>query len=151
LGFHLIIGLPAAAPSTRRNRDFGRIIRADESRLLVGVAPAKKSEGFKRLLEARIAETQRTIANSEQEIRAISAREADTADQAAAEYERQALAHKAAVARQALRQLTQALERIRQGTFGECADCGNDIEPKRLEAIPWARYCRKCQEVREHG
>jgi hypothetical protein len=39
----------------------------------------------RRLLEAHIAETERTIANSEEEIRAISARQPDTADQAAAE------------------------------------------------------------------
>ena len=111
---------------------------------------AKKTEHFKLLLEARIVEAERTIANSEQEIRAISARQADNADQAAAEYERQALAHKAVVARQTLQNLRQALERIVQGTFGECAECGNDIEPKRIEAIPWARYCLKCQELREH-
>jgi DnaK suppressor protein len=114
------------------------------------VPPAKKVEHFKRLLEGRIAETERTIANSEQEIRAHSARQADAADQAAAEYERQALAHKAAVARQTLQNLRQALERLARGTFGECAECGNDIESKRLEAIPWARYCLKCQELREH-
>jgi len=113
------------------------------------VPPAKRTEHFKRLLEARIAEAERTITDSEQEIRATSTRQADTADQAAAEYERQALAHKAAVGRQTLRNLTQALERIRQGTFGECAECGNEIEAKRLEAIPWARYCLKCQESRE--
>ena len=111
--------------------------------------PAKKTEHFKRLLEIRIAETERTIANSEQEMRTISARQADSADQAAAEYERQALAHKAAVARQTLQNLRRALERIAQGKFGECSECANDIEPKRLEAIPWARYCLKCQELRE--
>jgi DnaK suppressor protein len=114
------------------------------------VSPAKKTEHFKRLLEVRIAEIERAIVNSEQEIRASSARQADSADQAAAEYERQALAHKAAVARQILQNLRQALERIVRGTFGECAECGNDIELKRLEALPWARYCLKCQELREH-
>jgi len=108
-----------------------------------------KLASFKRVLEARIAETERAIADAEQETRATSARHADSADQATAEYERQTLTHKAAVARQSLQQLTQALDRIRQGTFGECAQCGNDIEPKRLEAIPWARYCLKCQELRE--
>jgi RNA polymerase-binding transcription factor len=112
--------------------------------------PAKKFEQFKRLLEARVAETERTIADAEQEIRASSARQADAGDQAAAEYERQTLTHKAAIARQTLGNLTQALERIRKGTFGECAECGNEIEPKRLEAIPWARSCLKCQELREH-
>jgi RNA polymerase-binding transcription factor DksA len=45
--------------------------------------------------------------------------------------------------------LNRALERIRQGTYGVCAECGGDIEPKRLEAIPWARYCVTCQEARE--
>jgi len=40
---------------------------------------------------------------------------------------------------------------IRLGSFGECAACGGDVEPKRLEAIPWARYCVKCQEAREQG
>jgi DnaK suppressor protein len=114
------------------------------------VAPVKETEHFKRLLESRILETERTIANSEQEIRAISARQADNTDQAAAEYERQTLAHKAAVARQTLQNLRQALERIVQGTFGQCAECGNDIESRRLEAIPSARYCLRCQELREH-
>jgi DnaK suppressor protein len=111
---------------------------------------SKQLEQFKRLLQSRIAETERSIANAEHEMRAISARQADAGDQAAAEYERQTLAHKAAVARQTLRNLTQALDRMREGTFGECAQCGNDIESKRLEAIPWARYCLKCQELREH-
>jgi DnaK suppressor protein len=110
---------------------------------------AKKIDHFRRVLETRIAEVERAIAAAEQETRATSARHADSADQAAAEYERQTLAHKAAVARQTLKQLTQALERIRQGEFGDCAECGNEIELKRLEAIPWARYCLKCQELRE--
>lgn len=68
---------------------------------------------------------------------------------AAAEYERQSIVHKSNAARQMLRTLTQALERIRQGSFGECAECGGDIELKRLEAIPWAQYCVRCQEARE--
>jgi len=112
--------------------------------------PSKKNEQFKRVLEARLAEAERMIANAEQEVRASSVKHADAADQAAAEYERQASTFKAAAARQTLRSLEQALERIRQGTFGECVQCGSDIEPKRLEAIPWARYCLKCQELIEH-
>jgi DnaK suppressor protein len=61
------------------------------------------------------------------------------------------IVHKSNTARQMLKTLAQALERIRNGNFGECAECGGDIEPKRLEAIPWARYCVKCQEAREQG
>lgn len=113
--------------------------------------PTKKIEHYKEIVESRIAELNRTIAAAAEEARVDSARQADPADQAAAEYDRQATAHKAATARQMLRTLTETLDRIRRGQFGECADCGGDIEPKRLEAIPWARYCVKCQQAREHS
>ena len=109
----------------------------------------KKAGHFKQLLETRISELNRVLATAEQETRASAARHADPADQAAAEYERQAIVHKNNTARQMLKTLAQALERIQHGNFGECAECGGDIEPKRLEAIPWARYCVKCQEARE--
>ncbi|MBV9081159.1 MAG: TraR/DksA family transcriptional regulator [Acidobacteriaceae bacterium] len=39
-----------------------------------------------------------------------------------------------------------ALQRIQDGTFGECIDCGRPIEPARLEAVPWTPYCRADQE-----
>jgi DnaK suppressor protein len=109
----------------------------------------KKIEEFRTVLESRTAESQRVLANAEQETRASSATQADSADQAAAEYERQTLAHKADIARQTIPRLEDALRRIRQGTFGECAECAGEIEGKRLDAIPWARYCVKCQEARE--
>ena len=108
-------------------------------------------EHFKQLLEARISELDRALDTAEREAREGGDKHADLADQAASEYERQSLVHKAATARQMVKNLTQALERIRQGTFGECAECGGDIEIKRLEAIPWARCCVKCQEARERG
>ena len=44
-----------------------------------------------------------------------------------------------------------ALQRIREGEFGECTNCGNEINAKRLEAVPWTRYCIECQEKRENG
>jgi RNA polymerase-binding transcription factor len=111
----------------------------------------KKADHFKQLLETRISELNRVLATAEQETRASAARHPDPADQAAAEYERQSIVHKSNAARQMLRTLTQALERIRHGSFGECAECGGDIELKRLEAIPWAQYCVRCQEAREQN
>jgi DnaK suppressor protein len=112
---------------------------------------ANKREHFKQVLETRIAEVDRALSTAERETRDAAAKHADPADQAASEYERQSIVHQAATARQMLKNLTQALERMRQGTFGECAGCGGDIELKRLEAIPWARYCVRCQEERERG
>jgi DnaK suppressor protein len=110
---------------------------------------ANQREEFKRILETRISELDHALAVAEHEARESAVKHADPADQAASEYERQSLVHQAASARQMLKNLTQALERVRQGTFGECIECGGDIELKRLEAIPWARYCVRCQETRE--
>ena len=114
-----------------------------------GNKTADKAEHFRQLLETRLAEAQRVLASAEQETRASAAKHADSADQAAAEFDRQTLAHTAAVAGQMIQTLNRALERIHQGSFGECAECGGDIEPKRLEALPWAQYCVTCQEARE--
>jgi len=46
-----------------------------------------------------------------------------------------------------LREISGALRRIEQGTYGECRECGEPISIKRLEAVPWARYCVTCQEA----
>ena len=110
---------------------------------------AKQTAQFRHLLESRIAELGRTISAAQQETRAYAARHADPADQAASEYERQAAAHKADAARQKLKVLKDALQRLEQGTYGECAECGREIERKRLEAIPWASYRVACQGARE--
>lgn len=40
-----------------------------------------------------------------------------------------------------------AMQRINNGTFGLCLSCGQDINLKRLEALPWAQYCITCQEL----
>jgi RNA polymerase-binding transcription factor len=114
------------------------------------VLSAKQTAQFRHLLESRISELARTISAAQQETRAYSARHADPADQAASEYERQAAVHRAEAARQKLKVLKDALHRLERGIYGECAECGGEIERKRLEAIPWTRYCVTCQEAREH-
>jgi|SRR5579864_839787 len=42
-----------------------------------------------------------------------------------------------------------ALQRIREGTFGVCRNCGDEIGKRRLEALPWTEYCLRCQEAVE--
>lgn len=44
-----------------------------------------------------------------------------------------------------------ALAELRAGTFGECAECGEKIPIKRLEAVPWSPYCVACQERAEQS
>jgi len=46
-----------------------------------------------------------------------------------------------------LRNVKSALARINDGSYGVCMHCEEDIKPKRLEAVPWAKFCIKCQEA----
>src|SRR6266852_8697252 len=46
-----------------------------------------------------------------------------------------------------LRNVRSALARIADGSYGVCLHCEDDISPKRLNAVPWATYCIKCQEA----
>jgi DnaK suppressor protein len=43
-----------------------------------------------------------------------------------------------------------ALDRIQTGGYGECDDCGEEIGPGRLAALPWATLCIRCQEETEN-
>lgn len=51
--------------------------------------------------------------------------------------------------RDQLLQVTQALQRLEDGDYGECQECGEEISEQRLNALPWAAYCISCQEKRE--
>ena len=45
-----------------------------------------------------------------------------------------------------LREISDALRRIDGETYGICMECEEPISSKRLDAVPWARYCVACQE-----
>jgi len=46
-----------------------------------------------------------------------------------------------------LREISGALKRIDLGSYGVCPECEEDISIKRLDAVPWARYCVTCQDL----
>ena len=45
--------------------------------------------------------------------------------------------------------LRRAFELMENGRYGVCEDCEETIAPARLKAIPWARCCVSCQELRD--
>jgi DnaK suppressor protein len=47
--------------------------------------------------------------------------------------------------------IDEALLRIKDDEYGQCQNCEKPINPKRLAAIPWARYCLDCQQLLEQG
>lgn len=84
-------------------------------------------------------------------------READTeatqdpADKASNSYTKELLFSQSTNDRIILTQIEEALERMEDGEYGICVNCGQEVQPKRLEAVPWARYCITCQDLQERG
>ena len=50
-----------------------------------------------------------------------------------------------------LRKVDRALVRIRENKYGMCEECEKVINSERLEALPWATMCVRCQELEERG
>jgi DnaK suppressor protein len=49
-----------------------------------------------------------------------------------------------------LSQLLEALQRTEDGCYGVCIHCSDPISGKRLNAVPWAALCLRCQERADH-
>jgi DnaK suppressor protein len=112
----------------------------------------KKIEYFKKKLETRQQELHRTVTRTEQDGRTADEESTqDIADKAASSYNKEFLFHQSNNERQLLLMVEGALSRIREGSFGECISCAKEINPKRLEAVPWTRHCIECQEKLEQG
>jgi DnaK suppressor protein len=75
----------------------------------------------------------------------------DPADMAANAYTKELLFSMSANDRRLLELIDEALERIQGGAFGKCVHCGEPVVEKRLEAVPWARHCLRCQDLQERG
>jgi DnaK suppressor protein len=112
----------------------------------------KKLDAFKKRLETRQQELRRMVSRTQQDGRSADEDSAqDIADKAASSYNKEFLFHQSNADRQLLQMVESALARIREGNFGECISCGKEINPKRLEAVPWTRHCIECQEKLEKG
>ena len=112
----------------------------------------RKLEVFKKRLEERQRELRHTMNRAAQDGRDADLESAqDIADRAANSYNKEFLFSQSNNERQLLQMVDGALDRIREGTFGECISCGQEINAKRLEAVPWTRHCIECQEKLEKG
>jgi DnaK suppressor protein len=112
----------------------------------------KKLDYFRKRLESRQHDLRRMVSRTQQDGRTVDEDSAqDIADRAASSYTKEFLFHQSNNDRQLLQMVEGALDRIREGNFGECISCGKEINPKRLEAVPWTRHCIECQEKLEQG
>jgi DnaK suppressor protein len=99
-------------------------------------------ESIVKALQARLADLTRRVGDIDSELRKPLS--ADFSEQAAELENQDALGAIENSEIQEIRQIQVALKRIDEGTYGICANCGEPIDPKRLEALPTATRCIAC-------
>jgi DnaK suppressor protein len=113
----------------------------------------EKLEHYRKLLEERRNHLRESVARSEEDGRAAQTEDSaqDIADRASSSYQKEFLFAQSNNDRQFLRMVEHALSNISEGSYGDCEQCGNAINQRRLDAVPWARHCISCQEKLERG
>ena len=107
----------------------------------------KRLAGLRKLLELKHAQLTETLAKTVDESRAIGENiGGDEGEEAAAASNRDFLSVQGQSRREQLILVKDALIRLDTGEFGICEECGRAVNLKRLEAVPWTRYCRDCQQ-----
>jgi DnaK suppressor protein len=112
----------------------------------------KRVEVYRKRLLAKHAELLRLVTTSEQDGReADEEATQDIADKAANSYTKEFLFYQSDESRRVLQLVNEALDRVKDGTYGQCVACQAEVQQKRLEAVPWARHCIECQEKQDQG
>ncbi len=101
-------------------------------------------EKYKKILEAKQAELSLGIRNRED---IAIEKTPDALDEVQLAGERELAIRNLDRESALLRHVRSALARIADGSYGVCLHCDEDIKPKRLDAVPWAAYCIRCQEA----
>jgi DnaK suppressor protein len=131
-------------------------MQVNESEATKECIPVTLSPQDLRRLEEKLRQQARAIERSmltavEQGRQAMADETQDVADQAVNAYQKEMLFSQGTNGHGQLSLVRLALDRLREGTYGECIACGNTIGEKRLEALPWTPYCIECQEKIEKG
>lgn len=75
----------------------------------------------------------------------------DLADKAASAYSKELNFSLSDTERNLLMSIEEAFNRLKEGSYGTCTNCGAVIGEKRLQAVPWTPFCIDCQELQEKG
>jgi DnaK suppressor protein len=130
-----------------RSRPSSRFLPPNQKELIVN--PNKLAE-FKTLFEKERQNiiSQSVVANTEFQLPAEDL--ADEVDLTSSEMEQNMRIRLRNRQSLYLKKIEQALTRIQEGTFGECQNCDEEIEMKRLEARATTTFCVACKEEQEH-
>lgn len=107
-------------------------------------------ERFRENLELQREEAREFLRRAEEEQKALDTdRPPELGDFCVESATREYLFERASQQRRLLNRIERALQRMQAGTFGECIVCGEEIQRKRLAAMPWTECCLQCQDERE--
>jgi len=109
--------------------------------------PKPKTASYKKILQNKAEEVRRSM--TAQKAAQLVARldvPSDEGDLSQQHHEEWIFLNRNTIDMKLLREISDALHRIDTGTYGVCLECEEEISPKRLDAVPWARYCVTCQE-----
>ena len=127
----------------------------DNSKVATEATPRSRYTELKRMLEDRRREIQAEVQGKMRDVRsegtwggkqnevfdAVESSEADIQD----DIEFALIQMKS----ETLHKIEEALNRLDEGTYGYCFECGDEISERRLRALPFAVRCKDCEEARE--
>jgi len=111
----------------------------------------KSASHYKKVLEKKAEEVRKSM--SAQKAAQVVARldvPSDEGDLSQQSHEEWIFLNRNTIDAKLLREIAGALRRIEIGSYGICMECEEPISPKRLEAVPWAKFCVTCQESIAH-
>lgn len=107
-------------------------------------------EQLKQKLELQREELLESLTRLQRESRSLDVDSTqDSADRCVISVSKESLFQQSSLRRTMLRLIEAALRRITDGSFGVCVTCGDDIQDRRLRALPWTQFCLRCQEELE--
>jgi DnaK suppressor protein len=107
-----------------------------------------KTANYRQLLESKAEEVRQSM--SAQKAAQVVARldvPSDEGDLSQQHHEEWIFLNRNTIDMKLLREISDALHRIDHDNYGICLECEEPISSKRLDAVPWARYCVTCQEM----
>jgi len=147
----------ASQPSTtRQSGETGRRLldeqqqeKGDSTMRKVSVADRKRYEVLSQMLRDRQSEIKNKLRLLREVLPAESSQVKDAEEQSMEDFVLGMDFALMEMESETLKKIDEALRRLADGTYGDCAECGQKIAEARLKALPFASTCRDCQKLRE--
>jgi DnaK suppressor protein len=113
------------------------------------VVDQERYDVLKRMLEERRREIQQKLKSLRETIPVEAGAVRDAEEQSVDDFVQEVDFALMQMKSETLARIDEAVQRLEDGTYGNCTECGNEIAEARLTALPFAALCRDCQEQEE--